>query len=440
VVTNGIREGYEVRGLYVWPMPARRLRLAGPALALLVVAPLACTDDDASGPTNVTAATTTPTTELARIDDGALTVGLLLPMSGEGAGIGQGMFDASTRAVEEINGAGGVLGLPVRLVSADEGSDPSSATEGINSLTAAGVDAVVGPASSTVALATLDELMSAGVVTCSPTATSLALDEFPSSDLFFRTAPSDSLQADAIAQLAQQTGRSRAAVVFLDDRYGHPMAEAVVDALGARALDVVAEIPFASNDESLVDEATQLADSAAEVVVVLGDGEHALRMLTEIGGTAGRFPEVDPPDIIVNDAVRRPPSPQLVQQLPRTIRERIQGVSPVALPQFESEPPGPFATNAYDCVNLIALSAMQAGTDDPEQIGSRMTDASSDGQPCRDFESCVGLLREARNIDYEGPGGGVQIGAEGDPERARFDVFEFDEDGRDVSTGRILTP
>jgi branched-chain amino acid transport system substrate-binding protein len=162
-------------------------------------------------------------------------------------------------------------------------------------------------------------------------------------------------------------------------------------------------------------------------------------MLTAIGETTGRFPEVDPPDIIVNDAVRRPPSPQLVQQLPNAIRERIQGVSPVALPQFEAEPPGPFATNAYDCVNLIALSAVQAGTDDPAQIAARMTDASSDGQPCRDFETCVGLLREARNIDYDGPGGDVQIGSEGDPERARFDVFEFDEDGRDVSTGRTVS-
>jgi branched-chain amino acid transport system substrate-binding protein len=440
VVTNGIREGYEVADLYVGPMPARRLRLAGPALALLLASPLACTDDDASSPTIITASSTTPTTEPARIDDGMLTIGLLLPMSGEGASIGQGMADAAAQAVDEIKHAGGILGQPVRLVPADEGADPSSATDAINTLLDAGVDTVVGPASSTVALATLDDLMAAGVLTCSPTATSLALDEFPSSDLFFRTAPSDSLQADAIAELAQQTGRSRAAVVFLDDRYGHPMAEAVADALSAHALDVVAEIPFASTDESLIDEATELADNEAEVVVVLGDGDHTLLMLKAIGETMGRFPDVDPPDIIVNDAVRRPPSPQMVEQLPNTIRERVQGVSPVALPQSEDEPPGPFATNAYDCVNLIALSAVQAGTDDPAEIAARMTDASSDGQPCRDFETCVGLLRDARNIDYEGPGGQVQIGSEGDPERAWFDVFEFDEDGRDVSTTQMLAP
>src|SRR5262245_11890316 len=98
-------------------MPGRRLRFVGPALALLLVPPLACTDDDGSAPTSGTAATsTTPTTEPTRPDDNVLTVGLLLPMSGEGSSIGQGMADAATRAVNEINRAGGDLGKKVRLV------------------------------------------------------------------------------------------------------------------------------------------------------------------------------------------------------------------------------------------------------------------------------------------------------------------------------------
>src|SRR5262245_16684210 len=113
-------------------MLGRRLRLVGPVLVLLLASPLACTDDDAAGPTSANLATTTPTTEPARLDDGALTIGLLLPMSGEGASIGQGMADAATRAVEEINRAGGILGRSVRPVPADEGSDPSSAAEAID--------------------------------------------------------------------------------------------------------------------------------------------------------------------------------------------------------------------------------------------------------------------------------------------------------------------
>ncbi len=403
-------------------------------LALAAVTlPLACTDDDDAASTSVTSPSTT-TTEPARTDD-FLTIGQLLPASGEGASIGQGMGEAVARAVNEINAAGGVLGSPVQLITADEGSDAASATDGINALLDVGVDAVVGPASSTVALATLGDLLSAGVLTCSPTATSLALDTFPSSQLFFRTAPSDSLQAEAIAKLAQQTGIFTVAVAFLDDRYGHPLADATIEALEERALDVVLPVPFSSTDESLLDQATQLAESEAELVVVIADGEHGLDMLTAMGDVI-RFPDVEPPEIIVNDSIRRPPSAQLVQALPATIRERIRGVSPMANPQFEAEPPGPFATNAYDCVNLIALAALQAETDNPAQMAARMTEVAARGQPCRDFATCAGLLADARNIDYDGPGGTVQLGTDGDPERARFDLFGFNDDGVDVS----LTP
>ena len=46
---------------------------------------------------------------------------------------------------------------------------------------------------------------------------------------------SDSLQADAIAKLAQQTGTFTAAVAYLDDAYGRPLAGATVAALDDRA-------------------------------------------------------------------------------------------------------------------------------------------------------------------------------------------------------------
>ena len=406
----------------------------------MLALPLACTDDDDSSATSVASTSTTTTTEPVRTDDGALKIGLLLPLSGEGATIGQGMVEAAERAVEEINSAGGVLGRQVEVERADEGADASSASDGIATLVDEGVDAVVGPASSTVALATLGDLLGEGKLACSPTATALALDAYPSSQLFFRTAPSDSLQADAIAKLAEQTGLSTAAVVFLDDAYGRPLGGATVDALEASGITVDAQIPFASSDESLVDEATELVDSEADLVVVIGDGEQGMRMLGAMGETAGRFPDVEPPDIIVNDAVRRPPSAQLVQALPATIRDQIEGVSPMARSQFEDEPPGPFATNAYDCVNLIALSAVQAGEDNPTQIAAWMTETSARGQPCRSYESCVALLADDRNIDYEGPGGTVQIGSNGDPEQARFDVFEFDESGVDVSSAPLIIP
>ena len=163
----------------------------------------------------------------------------MLPESGDGAAIGAPLIEAALAASAAINAAGGVLGSKVEVIgNVDEGSSPSTTREAIATLIEQGVDAVIGPASSTIALATVPQLMEAGILTCSPTATALALDDLPDRSLFFRTAPSDSLQAIAIAEQAERTGALSAVVVNLDDAYGGPLADATIAALRGRGLTV----------------------------------------------------------------------------------------------------------------------------------------------------------------------------------------------------------
>ena len=173
--------------------------------------------------------------------------------------------------------------------------------------------------------------MDAGILTCSPTATALALDDLPDRGLFFRTAPSDSLQAIAIAEQAERTGALSAVVVYLDDAYGRPLADATIGALRGRGLTVDDPIGFTADDEILEDEATAVTESDAGVIVVLADAEQGARMIAAIGDATAEGPGEDVPTIIVNDALRRPPpSPQVITALAPSLRERVIGVSPLA--------------------------------------------------------------------------------------------------------------
>ena len=274
--------------------------------------------------------------------------------------------------------------------------------------------------------------MAADVLTCSPTATALALDNYPGSDLFIRTAPSDSQQAAELAQLAEDTGARSVAVTYVDDPYGRGLGAATITALQSRGLTVEPEVPFAAQDPSLVDEAQTIISNEVAVVVVLGDGEHGARMLSELGAAIGITPGETPPDILVNDAIRRPPSTQPIQDLADVVREQIIGVSPLAYGTGEGEPDGAFATNAMDCVNLIALAAVVAESDSAVDMRSQIVDISDGGSNCRSFAECQALVDDA-NIDYDGPGGSVHLGVDGDPVDAPFDRFGFDERGVDVS-------
>ena len=124
-----------------------------------------------------------------------------------------------------------MLGRPVDLKVVDE-----SAGTGLDELLTAGVDAIVGPASSTVALSQLADavLPVTGVVTCSPSATALALDDYPDNKLFFRTVPSDSLEMVAIERRVERTGVETVAVGYLDDPYGRGLKDAFVEEVGER--------------------------------------------------------------------------------------------------------------------------------------------------------------------------------------------------------------
>ncbi len=152
-------------------------RSIGAVTVVTTLALVGCTgDDEAIAPSTSLSNDSTTTTTIERPNDGQLKIGLFLPRTGEGAQLGEPMIDAITDAVNLINDAGGVFGTDVAIEIVDSG-----AGTGPDPLLSSGVDAIIGPASSRLALTHLASMVqpSTGVVTCSPTATAVALDDFP---------------------------------------------------------------------------------------------------------------------------------------------------------------------------------------------------------------------------------------------------------------------
>jgi branched-chain amino acid transport system substrate-binding protein len=97
-------------------------------------------------------------------------------------------------------------------------------------------------------------------------------------------------------------------------------------------------------------------------------------------------------------------------------------------------PEGFFTAHAVDCVNLITLATIVAGSDDPARIKAKVGEVASGGRVCTSFDSCVSLLDQDLQIDYNGYSGSVDLSnSAGDPTRAWFESFGFDDDG--IETG-----
>lgn len=410
------------------PATRRRNALTSAALATLIAA--SCGGSASVGP-DLTVAAPSTTIGPSRSDDGVLRLAVHLPTTGAGARLGVPMSDGVRVAVSAINAAGGVLGEPVEVDFFDEATSVD-----LRSTIQSGADAIIGPASSTKTLAVLDQAVDAEVLVCSPSATAISLDRFPDSNLFFRTVGSDTLQMSALARTAARTGSGSITIVHLDDLYGRSLAEALQTAVGARAsLSVSSVVPFSGDDTDLTDDAATALETGARIIAVLGDADDGGRMLTAIDAALASNPDGVTPFIVVNDSLRA--ATDVVAGLSPRLRSVIVGVAPRAVVAAVDSPTGVFATNAFDCAILIALAALQAGSDNPRAIADQMASVSAGGRICTTFAECADLLEQGLQIDYNGLSGNVDMSSTGDLTRGWFREFRFDDTGREYIFNEI---
>jgi len=346
-------------------------------------------------------------------------------------------------AVREINEAGGVNRQFVDLAVRDEGSDASSAYQALRELLDdEQVDVIVGPASSRVALGALDTLAEARVITCSPTSTAFDLDARRDDGYFVRTIGSEAFEAVALTRAMIDTGRQNFAVLYPEDDYGQAYATEMNRAFRSLREEVLLVSYDPTEAQFNVPVTEALADGSTQVVAVVGTGAIGARVLASLAANDATPDEVP---TFVSSGLRVDELSMLVD--PPLLTAGIQGVSPLAPPAdnaftetFTRTAPGArmaYAAYAYDCVNLLALAAQAAGTDEPEQLQAEITAVSSGGSTCRRFSSCAELLADGRSIDLEGASGDLELQDDGDVGVASYDHFEFDAEGRDVSIETI---
>lgn len=420
-------------------------RLAAVALTALLVA--GCSSDESVGP----APTTTPDgvdtsapSDRPGDSDGILTIGVLLPRSGPGGALGEPLIDVIQSTVRLINSEGGVLGEPIGLLLRDEGTDRSSAESAIDELVAGGADVIVGPGSSNIAFAVAPTIVNRGLMACSPLATSLLLSDLPDSGLLVRTIPGDDLQAEAIARSVDATGFRSVTLVIPDDLYGRTFGAAIRDDLEARGLTVLEEIPYSATAGDFGDVAAAITADEPPVVALVATSDNGVRLVSEIeeqsiGGEV--------PLIVTNDTMRDADLTPLIAGgsavVPLLSGVSIQpygGVIDIrALLGLANEQPTPaFASAAVDCVNLIALAALQADADDPRAMAAVVQATTTGGTGCVSFTTCSTLLSQGRDISYDGPTGLLNIDSSGDATVGEFLGFAFDSDGRAVTTSRFV--
>ncbi|QOC94703.1 ABC transporter substrate-binding protein [Micromonospora craniellae] len=212
-----------------------------------------------------------------------LVLGGLLPKTGDLALAYPPMAAGAALAIKEINAAGGVLGEDVVWIDGDDGTSPTVARRTIANHVDAGVHVIIGAGASGISTAVLPDVVKAGRILFSPSNTAASLTDADDNGLYFRTAPPDSLQGRALADVILRDGPQKIAIVARADAYGEGLQDAVRAELeragfGGDKVKLLGYEPGESAEAAPInfsDGARQIKEFGADAVLIIGFGESA---------------------------------------------------------------------------------------------------------------------------------------------------------------------
>lgn len=414
--------------------PNRATRTAV-VLAAASLALTACgSSSDKKASSNDTAGASPSESAPAKTGDGTLTIGTLLPQTGDLAFLGPPEFAGVDAAVADINAAGGVNGKPVVQAKADSGDGtPDIAGAGVDKLLNANADVIVGAAASTVSLSVIDKITGAGVVEISPANTSPAFDTYDDKGLYFRTAPSDALQGAVLGNLVTQDGFNNVAILARQDSYGEGLANQVEKTLKEKGGSIATKQLYSADAQNFTAEVNKVAASKPDALILIAFDE-TKKLIPQliakgvgpqdqqtyfVDGNTADYSKVFDKGTLKGVKATFPSPPTLDP----TFKQKLLKINP-KLTDYT------YAPNAYDATVMSALAATAAKDDSGKAIASELIKVGTDGTECNNYADCVDLLKKGTDIDYNGQSGPCDLNSSGSPSKATIGIQLYGADNK----------
>jgi len=150
----------------------------------------------------------------------SVTIGAVLPLTGDAAHWGIPPRNAAEIAVDEVNRAGGIAGRKLTFVVEDDRCQPAEGISAFNKImAAANPPAILGAVCSGVTLAIAQLAEARKIVLISPASTSPKVTD--AGDFIFRVIPSGSVRAKVLAEyIYRERGLRKLAVIYINNEGG----------------------------------------------------------------------------------------------------------------------------------------------------------------------------------------------------------------------------
>jgi branched-chain amino acid transport system substrate-binding protein len=335
---------------------------------------------------------------LSAADSDQISIGAVLPLSGDAAHWGIPARTGAEMAVEEINHADGIGGRSLALVVEDDRCSPADGVSAFNTIMASAKPpvAVLGAVCSGVTLALAPLAESRKVVLISPASTSPKLTG--AGDFIFRVVPSGSVRGQVFAEyLYRDRGLRKLAVLYINNEGGIGGSTAFKARFTQLGGTVAIELPYAQGTTDLRAQLDEIKTANTEGVLIGSYPPDTVAVLQQ-----AREIHLQQPLFFTTEAVQ---NPEVLRQAGDAAEgatyilaapaagEAVEKFTAAYEAKFGKEPEL-FAAEGYDVIRLIAEAI--AGT----------TAESLSGSGIRDF------LRRVR--DYAGASGTISFDQNGD--------------------------
>ena len=376
-------------------------------------------------------------------------VGGILPLTGNLAFLGPPAVAGVGLAVSDINAAGGVNGAKAchNVLDSGDSTDLSISTASAGTMVAAKPSVVIGAESSTVSLNFVDTLAAEKITEVSPANTSIELSGY--SPFYFRTAPPDTVQGNALGTLISQDGYTNIGFLVFNDTYGTGLRNSTQETIEAGGGKCVYgcqgagdEFPAGQTTFSAEVQAVTAAKPDAIVIIAFDETKSIVPELAASGwdmsktyfvdGNLSDYGEDFEPGTLEGAQGTLPG-----QDPDQGFKDQLVGWYKQA--QGQDVKDFSYGAESYDATILSALAAVKAGSNDSVSVQKNFAAVSgaTEGEECTSYADCLALLEDGKEIHYTGPSGIGPIDNENDPSSAFIGIYQYDANNKNILSGTV---
>ena len=372
-----------------------------------------------------------------------LTIGDLIPLTGDLSDFGPPGDKAANLAVDKINEAIKEVGADhtVTLKTEDDQTSDQAGVSAARKLVGDGASCIAGSWASSVTIPVARSVsIKEGVLEISPASTSDEITGLDDNGLINRTAPPDSFQGPTLADaIAKDLGGAKGKTVNIgarNDSYGTGLAKTFSDAWEAQGGTIGQEVIYDPEAATYDSEAAKITSGNPDATVIIDFPE----TFAKVGPALVRTGNYDPSTTWGTDGLA---SSSLPKDVGTDVTEGFRGTAPGTPDKDETtkafdqaytaaDPKDvdrqTFDAQNFDAVILCYLAAVAAGSTDGTDMATKVQDISAPpGDPFtwEQLPEAIKALEDGQDIDYQGASGAIDMDENGDATAGVYDIYEY---------------